>query len=86
MKNMNHGKFDDEMLEQAKIRYNSVIDEIYDYPAQIISAYYASEVLKVDFPEIRKQKIMKVTEDIVAISKKIKMDTIYLLEGNGANE
>ncbi len=87
MKNMNRGKFDDEMLEQAKIRYNSVIDEIYDYPVQIISAYYASEVLKVDFPEIRKQKIMKVTkEDIVAISKKIKMDTIYLLEGNGANE
>lgn len=87
IKNMSAGKFSDEMLKQAKIRYNSVIDEIYDYPTQIISAYYASEVLDVDFPEVRKQKIMEVTkEDIIAISKKIKMDTIYLLEGNGVNE
>lgn len=87
MKNIGSGNFPDEMIEKAKIRYNSIIDEIYDYPNQIISAYYASEVLKVDFPEVRKKKIMEVTkEDIVSLSKKIKMDTIYLLEGNGVDE
>lgn len=87
MKNIGNGNFPDEMIEKAKIRYNSIIDEIYDYPNQIISAYYASEVLKVDFPEVRKKKIMEVTkEDIVSLSKKIKMDTIYLLEGNGVDE
>lgn len=87
MKNIERGNFDEEMIERAKTRYNSVLDEIYDYPNQIISAYYASEILGVDFPEIRKKKIMEVTkEDIIKISKKIKMDTIYLLGGKDTNE
>ncbi|MBQ7136384.1 MAG: insulinase family protein [Bacilli bacterium] len=80
--NIEKGNFSDEIIEQAKIRYKSVIDEIYDYPNQIISSYYASEILGVDFPDIRKKKIMEVTkEDIMKISKKIKIDTIYLLGG-----
>lgn len=87
LKNMEKGNFSNELIDRAKIRYNSIIDEIYDYPNQIISAYYASEVLGVDFPEIRKQKIMEVTkEDIVNISKKIKLDTIFLLGGLDNNE
>lgn len=87
MKKIEQGNFDEEMIERAKTRYNSILDEIYDYPNQIISAYYASEILGVDFPEIRKKKIMEVTkEDIIKISKKIKMDTIYLLGGRDVNE
>ena len=87
MKNIEKGNFNDEIIEQAKIRYISIIDEIYDYPNQIISSYYAKEILGTDIPEARKQKIMEVTkEDIVAISKKIKMDTIYLLGGKDINE
>lgn len=82
MKNIEKGNFSDDLVLSAKIRYNSVLDEMYDYPNQIISAYYAVEVLGVDFPEIRKQKIMDVTkEDIINLSKKIKLDTIYLLGG-----
>lgn len=87
MKNMELGNFDEEMIERAKIKYNSVLDEMYDYPNQIISAYYASEILGVDFPDVRKKKIMTVTkEDIIKISKKIKMDTIYLLGGKETDE
>ena len=75
------------MVERAKIRYNSVLDEIYDYPNQIISAYYAVEVLGTDFPEVRKEKIMSVSkEDIIKMSKKVRMDTIFLLGGTDANE
>lgn len=87
MKNIEKGNFDDELINRAKIKYNSILDEIYDYPNQIISAYYASEVLGVDFPDVRKKKIMEVTkEDIMKISKKIKIDTIYLLGGKNTNE
>ena len=87
MKNIEKGNFADEIIEQAKIKYISIIDEIYDYPNQIISSYYAKEILNTDVPEIRKKKIMEVTkEDIMAISKKIKMDTIYLLGVKNINE
>jgi len=87
MKNIEKGNFDEEIINRAKIRYNSIIDEIYDYPNQIISAYYASEILGVDFPDVRKKKIMEVTkEDIVKMSKKVKMDTIYLLGGKEQDE
>lgn len=87
MKNIENGRFDEELIDRAKTRYNSVLDEIYDYPNQIIAAYYASEILGVDFPEVRKKKIMEVTkEDIIKMSKKIKMDTIYLLGGKESNE
>lgn len=87
MKNIEKGNFDDEIIERAKIKYNSVLDEIYDYPNQIISSYYASLILGVDFPEIRKKKIMEVTkDDIIKISKKVKMDTIYLLGGKESDE
>ncbi len=87
MKNIEQGKFSEDAIVQAKIRYNSILDEIYDYPNQIISAYYASIILGVDFPEIRKKKIMEVTkEDIMKLSKKIKIDTIYLLGGVDKDE
>lgn len=87
MKNIEKGNFPDEMVEIAKTRYNSILDEMNDYPNQIISSYYAKEILGVDLPEVRKKKIMEVTkEDIMAISKKIKMDTIYLLGGIENNE
>lgn len=82
MQDIAKGNFDLEMLEKAKTRYNSILDEIYDYPNQIISAYYASLILGIDYPEERKKKIMKVTkEDIMELSKKITMDTVYLLGG-----
>ena len=72
LKNIEKGNFDEGLIERAKIRYKSILDEIYDYPNQIISAYYAVEVLNTDFPEVRKEKIMSVTkEDIIKMSKKI---------------
>lgn len=87
LKNIEKGKFDEELIERAKIKYKSILEEIYDYPNQIISSYYASIVLGTDFPEIRKEKIMSVTkEDIVKMSKKVRMDTVFLLGGDDTNE
>ena len=76
------GNFTDEEIEKAKIRYISLVDEMYDYPSQIISYYYATEILNSDLPEDRKKMVDKVTrEDIISVSNKIHMDTIYLLGG-----
>ena len=59
-----------------------MVEEMYDYPSQIISYYYASEILNSDLPEERKKMVDKVTkEDIISVSKKVRIDTIYLLGG-----
>lgn len=82
LKAIQKGDFTEEEIEKAKIRYISIIDEMYDYPSQIISYYYASEILDSDLPEERKKMIDKVSkEDIVKVANKIYVDTIYLLGG-----
>lgn len=76
------GKITDEEIEKAKVKYISLVEEMYDYPSQIISYYYASEILNSDLPEERKKMVEKVTkEDIISVSNKIYIDTIYLLGG-----
>lgn len=82
LKEIQNGNISDEEIENAKIRYISLVDEMYDYPSQIISYYYASEILNSDLPEERKKMVAKVTkEDIIKVSNKVHLDTIYLLGG-----
>lgn len=82
LKNIKEGNFTDEEIEKAKVKYISLVEEMYDYPSQIISYYYAAEILNSDLPEERKKMVDKVTkEDIISVSKKIYIDTIYLLGG-----
>ncbi len=76
------GNITEEEIQKAKVRYISLVDEMYDYPSQIISYYYASEILNSDLPEERKKMVEKVTyDDIVNVSNKVHIDTIYLLGG-----
>ena len=82
LKDIQKGNITDEEIEKAKIKYISLVDEMYDYPSQIISYYYASEILNSDLPEARKQMVDKVTkQDIINVSNKVYLDTIYLLGG-----
>jgi len=82
LKDIQKGKITEEEIEKSKVRYISLVEEMYDYPSQIISYYYASEILKSDLPEDRKKMVEKVTkEDIISVSNKIYIDTIYLLGG-----
>lgn len=82
LKDMKKGKITDEEIEKAKVKYISLVEEMYDYPSQIISYYYASEILKSDLPEERKKMVEKVTkEDIISVANKVYIDTIYLLGG-----
>ena len=84
MKEMENGKFTDENIEIAKENYISLLKEIEDNENAIIETYLAKDLLNLGDIEERKKEIMKVTkEDIIKVAKKIKMDTVFMLEGIG---
>ena len=82
MKEIELGKFSEEDIKTAQENYVSLLNEIEDNPDAIVETYLAKDLLNLGNIEERKQEIMKVTkQDIINISKKVKMDTIFLLEG-----
>ena len=88
LKDLEKGKIDDEKIEKAKEYYTSAIDDIIESPFQIIESYYMIELLFVDDIETKRKKMLKVTKDeIIALAKKVRINTIYILEGddNGKN-
>lgn len=83
MKDMVDGIFSDEDIDNAKKYYLSILEEVEDKPNQIISSYYAIDLIGVDDIEKRKEEIMKVSkEDIMRLSSKVNIDTIFLLGGD----
>lgn len=82
MKEMEEGNFTDENINVVKESYISLLKEIEDNENAIIETYLAKDVLNLGDIEERKKEIMKVTkEDIIKVAKKVKIDTIFLLEG-----
>ena len=87
MKEMEEGKFTEENINVACENYISMLSEIEDNPDAIVETYLAKDLLNLGDIEERKEEIRKVTkEDIINISKKVKIDTIFLLEGDGQLE
>lgn len=87
MKDIEKGNISDDELEKAKQTYCTLMDEIYDSPNAIVETYIAQDLLDIEDIEERKRIIMSVTkEEIVKVSKKIHIDTIYLLEGVNEDE
>ena len=87
MKEMEEGNFKDEDIVIAKNNYLTLLKEIEDNENAIIETYLAKDLLNLGDIEERKQMIEKVTkEDIVKVAKKVKIDTIFLLEGNKEDE
>ena len=83
IKNMENGNFTEEDINQAKITFLASLKEIEDTANGIINIYEAHEYLDYDLLEERAKEIEKVTkEDIINVSKKMYLDTIYLLEGD----
>lgn len=83
IKNMEDGNFTEEDINQAKITFLASLKEIEDTENGIINIYEAHEYLDYDLLEERAKEIEKVTkEDIINVSKKMYLDTIYLLEGD----
>ena len=86
LKDLEIGKIDDDRIEKAKEYYTSAIDDIIESPFQIIESYYMIELLGVDDIETKRKKMLKVTKDeIIAVAKKVKMNTVYILEGSDDN-
>lgn len=76
------GKFNDSDINVAKEYYNTSAESIIESPARLINEIFSEEILGVDPLEKRKENINKVTKkDIIRVSKKLNIDTIFLLEG-----
>ena len=87
MKEMEKGNFKEEDVEIAKTNYITLMKEIEDNEMAIIETYLAKDLLNLGDIEERKEEIQKVTkQDIMKIAKKIKLDTIFLLEGGLEDE
>ena len=82
IQNIKRGHFTDTDINNAKEFFNTLTDEIEDSPQNIISEYLFTSILGVDPIEERIRKMNKVTKrQIIKVAKKIKLDTIFLLEG-----
>ncbi len=87
LKNISQGKFDEEELEAGIITYKNTFKEVEDSAFSILNAYTSCEYLNYDPIEKRTKEIEKVKkEDIIKVSKKIHIDTIFLLEGANDEE
>ena len=84
---MQKGEITDKELLDVKTEYLSILAESYDNMDSIVENEIASNLLQLDDFETRKIEIQKVTiDDIKEVSKKVYLDTIYLLKGDTNEE
>ena len=80
---MKKGNFSDDDIKTAKEFYNTALDEVDDSQFKIIDNYFLQEIIGTDTISEKRLKMNRVTkEEIIGVAKKIKMDTIFLLEGD----
>ena len=76
------GEFSEEDISKAKEVFQNAIKSSLEGEAQIVNLYDTMALLQTDDVETRLQKMQEVTkEDIINVAKKVKIDTIYCLEG-----
>lgn len=77
------GKFDLDKLESSKKTLISAIESSLDNPVSIINNYYAKILVDALDVDEKIENIKKVSkDDIVAVSKKISIHTLFLLEAS----
>ena len=80
---MKKGKFTDNDINIAKELYNTAINTIEESPNNLINEYLTERVIGLESYNERDKIMNKVTKrEIVKAFKKIKMDTVFLLEGD----
>ena len=73
----------EEELNNVKTEYLSILEETLDNMDSIVENMVAKDLLNLDDLQTRRNEIMNVTlDDIKNISKKVYLDTIYLLRGD----
>ena len=84
---MREGDFTEEELEKVKLNYKTSYEEIVDSEGSIFSLYESHVYLNYELLEQRIEAMSTVTKDmVVSLAKRVQLDVIYLLEGNGINE
>jgi predicted Zn-dependent peptidase len=79
---MKNGDFSDEDIMNAKKCYINTLTENEDYISATLASYSGNYYFDRDDNDIKKERINEVTkEDIINVSKKIHLDTIYVLKG-----
>lgn len=88
MEEMRKGNFSDEELAQTKAVINNQLLETIDTSRGIVEVLYHNVVSNVEIDlDTWLNEMNKVSkEDIVAVAKKIELDTIYFLTGLGAGQ
>lgn len=85
LNNVSKGKFDVDKLESSKKTLISAIEGSLDNPVAIINNYYAKVLVGALDIDERIENIKKISvEDIINVSRKISVHTLFLLEA--ANE
>lgn len=72
----------DEEVDKAKQAIVNAINVSLDSEHQIISNYFFNEIADLDLVDERLEKYARVTkEDVISLASKVKINTIYVLEG-----
>ncbi len=86
MDNIKRGLFTIDEMENAKHIAISAIKSAEDSAFNIISSYLSKELINGDDVEVKIKKILLITKDeIIKLAKKVKIDTVFLLEGEKIN-
>lgn len=87
IKDIEKGEFTLDMFNNAINMITSSLKLSLETQPSVINNYYAMNILNSDDINTRISKFEKVTkEDVINFSKKIKMDTVFLLEGDHNEE
>ena len=87
IKDIEKGEFTLDMFNNAVNMITSSLKLSLETQPSVINNYYAMNILNSDDINTRISKFEKVTkEDVINFSKKIKMDTVFLLEGDHNEE
>ena len=82
LEDMRKGKFDESDISIAREYFLTALEELLESSDRIIDNYLMMELIGTDTVEVKREMIEKVTkEEIIKVAKKIKLDTIFLLEG-----
>ncbi len=82
MNNIKKGKISESELNTAKEFFATAIDSLLESQTGIMDHYYMMSLLKTDDIETRLKKMKEVSlSEVIKVSKKVKLDTVYCLEG-----
>lgn len=87
MEAMKKGNITEEEIQKAITFFHASLEQMEDSQYEILENYVSMQILGIDDVDTRKKKIQEVTRDAIKkVANKIKIDTIYLLEGDKKNE